>query len=145
MARPTDRNKRKADMPIVADGMPLTINVREAEDYAVITPQGYLNALTGDRIDKECETLIARGMRYIVINFGSVETINTIGISILVGIIEKVLQHRGIVYFTELTGTSREIFEVLNLNAVAMIFADDSAALDHIRRDRNSLNRAMDA
>jgi anti-anti-sigma regulatory factor len=80
-----------------------------------------------------------------VINFGSVETINTIGISILVGIIEKVLQHRGIVYFTHLTGTSREIFEVLNLNTVAMIFEDDGAAMEHIERDRNSLRRAMDA
>ena len=145
MARSTERNKRKGEVPIAAEPRPLSIDIREAEDYAVITPQGYLNALTGDRIDKECETLIARGARYIVINFGSVETINTIGISILVGIIEKVLQHRGIVYFTQLNGTSREIFEVLNLNTVAMIFADDASALEHIQRDRNSLRRAMDA
>jgi len=122
---------------------PLSIEVREAEDHAVITPIGYLNALTGDQIDKVCESLIERGMHYFIINFAQVELINTIGISILVGIIEKVLNRQGLVYFTELGGTNREIFEVLNLTSVAMIFPDDASAYEHLRRDRETLKRAL--
>ena len=122
---------------------PLSIEVQEAADYAVITPVGYLNALTGERIDKVSEELLGRGLRYIIINFSRVELINTIGISILVGIIEKVLTRQGLVYFTELGGTNREIFEVLNLTSVATIFADDAAALEHMGRDKETLRRAM--
>jgi anti-anti-sigma factor len=122
---------------------PLTIDVIEADDHAVIVPQGYLNALTGDQIDKVCEKLLERGIRYYIVNFGQVETINTIGISILVGLIEKVLARQGLVYFTELGGTTREIFEVLNLTTVALIFPSDNAAREHLRRDRATMKRAM--
>ena len=122
---------------------PLTIEVKEADDHAVIIPIGYLNALTGDQIDKVCETLINRGVSYIIINFSQVELINTIGISILVGIIEKVLNRQGLVYFTELGGTIKEIFEVLSLSSVALIFPDDDSAREHLRRDRETLRRAM--
>ena len=122
----------------------LSIQVQEADDHAVITPIGYLNALTGDRIDKICESLLAeKGLRYFIINFAQVELINTIGISILVGIIEKVLNRQGLVYFTELGGTNREIFDVLNLSSVAMIFPDNESAREHLRRDRETLRRAM--
>ncbi len=121
---------------------PLLIEIREADDHAAIIPRGYLNALTGDHIDKACEQLIERGVRYVIINFGQIELINTIGISILVGIIEKVLARHGLVYFTELGGTNREIFEVLGLQSVAMIFPTDEDALAHMRNDRITWRQA---
>lgn len=123
--------------------LPLSIEVCEAADHAIITPVGYLNALTGERIDKVCEELLGRGLHYIIINFSRVELINTIGISILVGIIDKVLGHEGLVYFTELGGTNREIFEVLNLTSVAMVFPDDASAQAHMHHDREAMRRAM--
>jgi anti-anti-sigma factor len=127
------------------ENTPLSIHVEECSDHAVITPAGYLNALTGDQIDKGCEALLARGLRYFIINFGQVELINTIGISILDGIIEKVNMQNGLVYFTGLSGTNREIFEVLNLGTVAMIFPDISAAREHLRRDRDTMRRAAES
>ena len=78
--------------------LPLAIEVHRAEDHAVIMPTGYLNALTGDQIDKVCDRLLAEKVNYIIINFSRVEVINTIGISILVGIFEKVTSRQGIVY-----------------------------------------------
>lgn len=123
--------------------LPLSIEVHEAEDHAVIMPVGYLNALTGERIDKVCEELLSRDLRYIIINFSRVEMINTIGISILVGIIDKVLTRQGVIYFTELGGTNKEIFEVLNLTSVAMIFPDDFSAHEHMARDRATMKRAL--
>lgn len=120
----------------------MRIDVTHGEDHAIIVPRGYLNAATGDQIDKEVDRLVARKVRYLIVNFGQVELINTIGISILVGIIEKVASIGGIVYFTELGGTNREVFDVLNLGSVALVFPDDRAALDHMRRD-DEMGRAM--
>ena len=119
----------------------LKIEVEKANDHAVIRPRGYLNALTGDQIDKVCEKLIGEGIVYFIVNFGEVELINTIGISILVGIIEKVLAKQGLVYFTGLDATNREIFEVLNLNSVAMVFPDDVSAREHMVADREAMRR----
>ncbi len=118
------------------------LEIEEGDGYAIITPVGYLNSLVGDRIDKACEHLFGRGMRYVIINFGRIELINTIGISILVGIIEKVLGRHGLVYFTELGGTTREIFEVLGLQTVAMIFPTNADALAHMRNDRETYRHA---
>jgi anti-anti-sigma factor len=118
------------------------IRVSEYEDYAVILPLGYFNATVGDQIDKVCESLIQRNIRHFVVNFSQVEMINTIGISILVGLIEKVSSRQGLVYFTEVGGTNLEIFEVLHLNAVVMMLSSDHAALEHIHNDLRISRRA---
>lgn len=121
------------------------IHVEEFDDYAIVRPEGYLNALIGDQIDKTCSTLIEKGAHYIIINFSKVSMVNTIGISILIGIIEKVLQKNGLVYFTELGATGRHIFEVLNLTTVALIFESDDDARDHMCRDQEAVRRASQA
>lgn len=120
----------------------LRIEVDQGEDHAVIRPKGYLNASAGDQIDKEVSRLVGRQIKYVIVNFGQVEMINTIGISFLVGIIEKVGSIGGLVYLTELGGTNREVFEVLNLTSVALIFPDDESARRHMRRD-DEMGRAM--
>lgn len=128
---------------MIQDETPLEMDVQEDGEIATIVPGGYLNALTGDRIDKACDELIGRGSRYIIVNFSQIEMINTIGISILVGIIEKVVTRHGLVYFTHLGGTNREIFEVLGLSSVAMIFPDEQSAREHIEHDRQTYRRAI--
>lgn len=120
----------------------LSIPIETRDDFAIIRPAGYLNALAGDRIDKVCRRLLDDGTRYVIINFREVSMVNTIGISVLVGIIEKVLEHNGLVYFTELGATDRQIFEVLNLTTVALIFDSDEDACHHLGRDREAVRRA---
>lgn len=120
----------------------LSIPIETYDDYTIIRPAGYLNALAGDRIDKVCRRLLDDGTRYVIINFREVSMVNTIGISVLVGIIEKVLEHNGLVYFTELGATDRQIFEVLNLTTVALIFDSDEDACEHLGRDREAVRRA---
>lgn len=120
----------------------LSIPVEQHDDYAIIRPTGYLNAFIGDRIDKACERLVAQGTHYIVINFRDVTMVNTIGISILIGIIERMIQHEGLVYFTELGSTDREIFEVLDLATISMIFQSDADAIEHMKRDREAVRRS---
>lgn len=120
----------------------LEIPVESHGDYATVRPCGYLNARAGDRIDRTCKELLDAGTCYVIINFRDVSMVNTIGISVLVGIIEKVLEHNGLVYFTELGATDRQIFEVLNLTTVALIFDSDEDARRHMDRDREAVRRA---
>ena len=72
------------------------------EDAAVIYPGAYLNQLRGERIEGQCEELLASGVRRIVINFEETELINSIGISILLGVIESVNGAQGALVLSNL-------------------------------------------
>ena len=120
---------------------PLAIPVEQHEDHVVIRPRGYLNALTGVHIEKSCEEAVKGGVRYVIINFSQVSMVNTIGISILFAIIENVIRKNGLVYFTELGATDRQVFEALNLSTVALIFESDEAAREHLGHDLEAVRR----
>ena len=47
------------------------------------------------------------------------------------GILEKVIGRQGLVYLTHLKGTNRDIFDVLGLSSVTMLFDTDEAAREH--------------
>ncbi|GEM_PF-2715797 len=134
MKRPPRGSPSKDDLPF-----------EEHADHAILRPAGYLNALAGDRIEKLCSKLFAKGIRYIIINFSQVAMVNTIGISILVGILERAIAQNGLVYFTELGKTDRQVFEVLNLHTVAPVFPTDDQARRHLRRDQEAVRRARPA
>lgn len=91
------------------------IRARLIEDAAVIYPGPYLNQLRGERIESRCEELLATGVRRIVINFEETELINSIGISILLGVIESVNLAQGALVLSNLNASNRELFEMLGL------------------------------
>jgi anti-anti-sigma factor len=91
------------------------IRARVIEDAAVIYPGPYLNQLRGEGIESQCQEFLAGGVRRIVINFEETELINSIGISILLGVIESVNQVRGSLVLSNLNASNRELFEMLGL------------------------------
>lgn len=91
------------------------IRSRLTDDAAVIYPGAYLNQLRGESIEGQCQELLASGIRNIVINFEETELINSIGISILLGVIESVNQARGALVLSNLNASNRELFEMLGL------------------------------
>ena len=61
--------------------------------YAVIHTEGYVNNLAGEKIGEVANGLIAEGYMRLVINMEKSTVINSIGISILIEIIEKMRRH----------------------------------------------------
>jgi anti-anti-sigma factor len=78
------------------------------EGAAVIYPGPDLNQLRGEAIESRCQELLREGVRSIVINFGETELINSIGISILLGVIEAVNEAAGTLFLSNLSASSRE-------------------------------------
>jgi len=91
------------------------IRARLIEDAAVIYPGPYLNQLRGESIENQCQEFLAAGVRHIVINFEETELINSIGISILLGVIESVNRAEGALMLSNLNASNRELFEMLGL------------------------------
>ena len=106
------------------------IRAKLVEDAAVIYPGPYLNQLRGEDVEKQCEGLLANGVRRIVINFEETELINSIGISILLGVIESVNHVQGMLVLSNLNASNRELFEMLGLMShVEMVDTEEIALM----------------
>jgi anti-anti-sigma factor len=106
------------------------IRAKLVEDAAVIYPGPYLNQLRGEDVEKQCEGLLSNGVRRIVINFEETELINSIGISILLGVIESVNHVQGTLVLSNLNASNRELFEMLGLMShVEMVDTEEIALL----------------
>jgi anti-anti-sigma factor len=105
------------------------IHMRLVEGAAVLYPGPYLNQLRGESIERRCQELLAGGVRHIVINFAETELINSIGISILLGVIEAVNEARGTLVLSNLAPSNRELFEMLGLLSHVRIESTEETAL----------------
>ena len=86
-----------------------------AENIAVVTAGDYLNKLTGERIERECKDRLEQGCRELVVDFSQTEIINSIGISILLGVIDSAKNSGAKVVFSDLNDDSVQLFETLGL------------------------------
>jgi len=105
------------------------IRARLVEDAAVIYPGPYLNQLRGESIENQCQEFLATGVRHIVINCEETELINSIGISILLGVIESVNSAQGALVLSNLNASNRELFEMLGLMSHIEIMDTEETAL----------------
>jgi len=105
------------------------IRFKLVDDAAVIYPGLYLNQLRGESIENQCERFLAEGVRRIVINFQETELINSIGISILLGVIESVNHSQGSLILSNLNISNRELFEMLGLMSHVEIVDSEEIAL----------------
>jgi Ca-activated chloride channel homolog len=105
------------------------IRARLIEDAAVIYPGPYLNQLRGESIESQCQGFLASGVRRIVINFEETELINSIGISILLSVIETVNHAQGALMLSNLNDSNRELFEMLGLMSHIEVADTEETAL----------------
>ena len=112
----------------------IEIEAKLIEGAAVIYPGPYLNQLRGERIESRCQELLEQGVRRIVINFEETELINSIGISILLGVIEAVNDAAGVLVLSNLNGSNRELFEMLGLMSHVRVAETEERALVGVYR-----------
>jgi len=108
------------------------IKTRLTAGVAVIYPGPYLNQLRGEKIEDKCQEFLNQGFRSIVVNFAETELINSIGISILLGVIEAVNNAKGVLMLSNLSVSNRELFEVLGLMSHIAVADTEEAALNRL-------------
>ena len=100
-------------------------SIRDGE-VAIVRTDGYINNLGAERIEQECDALIERGCKKIVINFAKSPIINSMGLSILIGIIERMLEINGVLAFSDLTPVNAETMEIMGLTQYAKIYRTET-------------------
>ena len=96
---------------------------------AVVYASDYLNKLTGEKIERECRRQLDCGCRALVIDFSDTHLVNSIGISILLGIIDVAEKSGARVVFSEVNHQTVELFEMLGLTRHVALAKDEHEAL----------------
>ena len=100
-----------------------------AGDVAIVYAGDYVNKLSGQRIERECRLRLEGGCRGLVINFSGTELVNSIGVSILIGVIDMAEARAARVVFTNLSRHTVQLFDLLGLTRLVAMAESDEAAL----------------
>jgi anti-anti-sigma factor len=111
----------------------LNVTVDRRDSLAVIYTEGYINNQGGEEIARVAYKLIDEGYRVLLLNLGGTKIVNSIGISILIEIIEKMLEINGRLGFCCLTPTIEKTFHIMGLAQYAPIFSDEPSALAQLQ------------
>ncbi|HEV2852790.1 MAG TPA: STAS domain-containing protein [Thermoanaerobaculia bacterium] len=111
----------------------LNVTVDRRDGMAVIYTEGYINNQGGEEIAREAYKLLDEGYKKLLLNLAGTKIVNSIGISILIEIIEKMLEIDGKLGFCCLTPTIEKTFHIMGLAQYAPIFKDEDAAVAQMR------------
>ena len=93
----------------------LELQARPSNGKAVVYAGDYLNKLTGESVERECRRKISEGAKEIVVNFSRTELVNSIGVSILLGVIDAAQSNGARVVFTDVNESTAELFDMLGV------------------------------
>lgn len=102
--------------------------VEQNGEAAIIYTKGYINNVGGEEIANCAYELMDGGARTILLNLSDTRIVNSIGISILIEIVEKMLEKDGRVAFCCLTPVIHKTFQIMGLAQYASIFEDEESA-----------------
>jgi anti-anti-sigma factor len=105
-----------------------TFDTHTADGRALIRTHGYLSRNAGEQLEQEIVRLLGTGVRRFVVNLHDTDLINSVGISILIGVIEQVRGQGGELAFSELTPVNEEIFRIMGLHRHARLLRSDGEA-----------------
>ena len=91
------------------------------DDILVIKTEGYINNHGGERILKEYEQHCHGEVKSLMLDLEGSKVINSIGISYLIEIIEKMNSHNGKLFFTNLESSVEKTFTIMGLLQFAEI------------------------
>ena len=91
------------------------VSVRTEGETATVFAGDYLNKLTGEKIERECKRQLDAGCKELVVDFSNTEIVNSIGVSILLGVIDSASTAGARVVFSDVNEDTVQLFELLGL------------------------------
>ena len=102
---------------------------RRGANGAILYTKGYINNVGGEEIANRAYELMSDGVRSLLLNLRDTKIVNSIGISILIEIIEKMIDGGGKIGFCCLTPVIHKTFQIMGLANYASIYNDEEAAI----------------
>jgi anti-anti-sigma factor len=106
----------------------LKVAIDRKDNGAVLYTKGYINNVGGEEIAVRAYELMDAGVRTLLLNLRDTKIVNSIGISILIEIIENMIERGGKIAFCCLTPVIHKTFQIMGLANYAAIFDSEEAA-----------------
>jgi anti-anti-sigma factor len=119
----------------------LKVAVERKSNGAILYTKGYINNVGGEEIATRAYELMDAGVRSLLLNLRETKIVNSIGISILIEIIEKMMEKGGKLSFCCLTPVIQKTFQIMGLAQYATIYTDEEAAFRDLHLDGPPANK----
>ena len=106
-----------------------TIKVREEGDITILETSGYLNNFGGDRVASICKQSISEGKRKLLINLENTKMVNSIGVSILIEIIEDLQGVNGKIAYYNVAPIVEKTFNIMGITNYSKIYTSEEDAI----------------
>ncbi len=104
-------------------------SIRDCGEVIVVYARDYINDIEGEKLEDICETFLKDRCRGIILDFSRTDIINSIGISILISIIEKVKGVGARVSFSGLNSVAYDVLKIVGLTESVAIYGTEEEAL----------------
>lgn len=108
------------------------VQIEKRVNFAVLRTDGYINNLGGEKIGEIADQLLKEGVINLILNLEKSTIVNSIGISIIIEVIEKLVDHGGKIIFSNLTKTIAKTFTIMGLTQFAEICDTEEDAMKKI-------------
>ena len=98
------------------------------DGFGLIAASGYINNEGGQAIADAANSLMDQGCKTLLIDLDGTRIINSIGVSILLEILEKLMDEKGQLAFCNRTPTISKTCEIMGLVQYASVYPDRDAA-----------------
>ena len=106
------------------------LEVKDEGDIVVIETNGYLNNVGGEQISQACYEKMENGKTRFLLDLENSKVVNSIGVSILIEIIEKLQDVDGRLGYYNLAPIVEKTFNIMGLTKYSTVFGSKSEALE---------------
>ena len=105
------------------------IKVREEGNITILETSGYLNNFGGDKVASICKQSISEGKRKLLINMENTKMVNSIGVSILIEVIEDLQGVNGKIGYYNVAPIVEKTFNIMGITNYSKIFTSEEDAI----------------
>jgi anti-anti-sigma factor len=107
-------------------------SVKDNNSIVIIETNGYLNNVGGEAVSAVVYEKIAQGQTKFLINMAGTKIVNSIGVSILIEIIEKLQEVNGKIGYFNLAPIVAKTFNIMGLTKYSSVFESEETAVSEL-------------
>jgi anti-anti-sigma factor len=105
------------------------LSIEEHDDIIIMRTEGYINNVAGEKIADACYENINNGRKKFLLDMQKSGIVNSIGVSIIIEIIEKLQEVEGHIGYFNLAPIVAKTFKIMGLVEYSSIYESEEEAL----------------
>ena len=110
-----------------------SLTTKKEGEILIIKTDGYLNNVGGEKIAEACYENIDSGTKNILLDLENSKVVNSIGVSILIEIIEKLQEVDGQLGYFNLAPIVEKTFNIMGISKYSKVFSSETEAIENIK------------